>query len=320
MNRFSQKELELLWELIFKFAKYGFNKSHAVAYALISYRLIWLKTYYPEIFYSEFLSANLNVDCFYELEELGFIIAPPTYEKSDYRLFKAIDKKFYFPVSAVIGLNLTQEQFSLIPFRANTAIDAVSELIGSKIPPNTIKTLIRVGFFNELFSSSESELFLEINMENIMDNSILKPDGTRMYQLDLQEVEVSPEDKKRYRAYQKELLGVDINRLRIPLRLFEKYKTLSRISSLSSQTTSFARYIGFITEGKIAETSRDDSFLLLKVSDGFYTTPRMALFGKSREEMDKWQRLAQEQTPVILDIEKSEEYYRVINIRQIGKK
>lgn len=260
------------------------------------------------------------MDCFGELAELGFIIAPPTYGKSEYRLFKAVNKKFYFPVSSITGLNLTSEQFSFIPFKETTAVEAVAELVNSKISTNTIKNLIRVGFFDELISGNESALFLETNLENIVDNSILKADGTRMYQFELRNVEVTPEDKDRYRKYQKELLGVDINRPHIPLKLFEKYKTLSRISFLSSQSTYSAKYIGFLSEGKIEETVREGSFFLMRVSDGFYTSPQMALFGKTMEEMEALSQLAAQRVPILLDIEKSEGYYRVVNVRKIDKK
>ena len=45
-----------LFELLEKFADYGFNKSHSVAYAMIAYQTAWLKNYYP----IEFLTANIS--------------------------------------------------------------------------------------------------------------------------------------------------------------------------------------------------------------------------------------------------------------------
>ena len=45
-----------IFDLLEKFAKYGFNKSHSTAYALIAYQTAWLKTHYP----AEFLAANLS--------------------------------------------------------------------------------------------------------------------------------------------------------------------------------------------------------------------------------------------------------------------
>ena len=45
-----------IYELIEKFAEYGFNKSHSTAYAYVAYQTAWLKTHYP----AEFMSANLT--------------------------------------------------------------------------------------------------------------------------------------------------------------------------------------------------------------------------------------------------------------------
>ena len=47
-----------LFDLMEKFAGYGFNKSHSAAYALISYQTAWLKKYYP----AEFMAATLSSD------------------------------------------------------------------------------------------------------------------------------------------------------------------------------------------------------------------------------------------------------------------
>ena len=57
-------ELELavkIYELILKFADYGFNKSHSVAYALIAYQMAYLKAYYPNYFFSELLNDVIGI-------------------------------------------------------------------------------------------------------------------------------------------------------------------------------------------------------------------------------------------------------------------
>ena len=62
VENFSQKFLvkffgeNTIFELLEKFAEYGFNKSHSTAYAYVAYQTAWLKTHYP----AEFMSANLT--------------------------------------------------------------------------------------------------------------------------------------------------------------------------------------------------------------------------------------------------------------------
>jgi DNA polymerase III subunit alpha len=89
---------EELWKLIVAFASYGFNKSHAAAYGLVTYQTAWLKTYYP----TEFMCAvmiseahNKNHDqliqCLTECKRLGIRVIPPNINTSD-QSFSVVDK------------------------------------------------------------------------------------------------------------------------------------------------------------------------------------------------------------------------------------
>ena len=55
-NNIQPETAKQIYELIEKFAEYGFNKSHSTAYAYVAYQTAWLKTHYP----AEFMSANLT--------------------------------------------------------------------------------------------------------------------------------------------------------------------------------------------------------------------------------------------------------------------
>lgn len=57
-NGLSQRQVDAIFDLMEKFAGYGFNKSHAAAYALVSYQTAWLKTHYP----AEFMAATISSD------------------------------------------------------------------------------------------------------------------------------------------------------------------------------------------------------------------------------------------------------------------
>ncbi|UIP05624.1 DNA polymerase III subunit alpha [Erythrobacter sp. SDW2] len=82
-----------LFDLIDKFAGYGFNKSHAAAYALLAYQTAWLKAHYPEEFYaasmcfdmhqSEKLSVFVDDARRYPLVEGGVVVAPPDINASE---------------------------------------------------------------------------------------------------------------------------------------------------------------------------------------------------------------------------------------------
>ncbi|WP_407712951.1 hypothetical protein, partial [Campylobacter lanienae] len=59
-NGFDRDKADALFELIMKFAEYGFNKSHSAAYALITFQTAYLKSYYPAEFMAALLSSEEN--------------------------------------------------------------------------------------------------------------------------------------------------------------------------------------------------------------------------------------------------------------------
>src|SRR5699024_8722572 len=73
---------EYIFELILKFADYGFPKSHAVAYSKIAYIMAYIKTRYPAIFYAVILMQNIGnhakiIELFEEMKMLKVKIHPP---------------------------------------------------------------------------------------------------------------------------------------------------------------------------------------------------------------------------------------------------
>lgn len=86
-----------IFDLMEKFAGYGFNKSHSASYALISYQTAWLKAHYPAAYMAAVLSSDMDntdkiVHFVEDCEMLGLYIAPPDINQSDY-MFKVLDEK-----------------------------------------------------------------------------------------------------------------------------------------------------------------------------------------------------------------------------------
>ena len=84
------KVAERLFDLMEKFAEYGFNKSHSAAYALIAYHTAWLKAYYPAEFMAATMSSEMSdtdkVRVFYEdCRANGLTMLPPDINLSGYR-------------------------------------------------------------------------------------------------------------------------------------------------------------------------------------------------------------------------------------------
>lgn len=94
-----------IFDLVEKFAGYGFNKSHSAAYALVSYQTGWLKTHYPAEFLAAVMSADINdkdkiINFTQEARRLGIEVLPPDINKSESG-FTAEDGKIYFGLEAI---------------------------------------------------------------------------------------------------------------------------------------------------------------------------------------------------------------------------
>lgn len=85
---FDKAKAEELWELIVKFAGYGFNKSHSAAYAMLTFETAYLKTYYPKEFMAALLTSEKNatekiVEYIEEANKMDIKVLPPNLQKSE---------------------------------------------------------------------------------------------------------------------------------------------------------------------------------------------------------------------------------------------
>ncbi|WP_440223760.1 DNA polymerase III subunit alpha [Dokdonella sp. MW10] len=91
----TEVKADAIFDLMEKFAGYGFNKSHAAAYALVSYQTAWLKAHYPAEFMAAVLSSDMDntdkvVTFLAEARALGLTVLPPVINASAY-MFEALD-------------------------------------------------------------------------------------------------------------------------------------------------------------------------------------------------------------------------------------
>jgi len=88
------------------FGRYGFNKSHSVAYSVLSYQTAWLKTHYPAEFMAALLSSEIGdtdkvVQYINEARELGLEVLPPDVSESGYKFTVVGDQRIRFGLGAV---------------------------------------------------------------------------------------------------------------------------------------------------------------------------------------------------------------------------
>jgi DNA polymerase-3 subunit alpha len=98
-----------IFNLIEKFAGYGFNRSHSAAYALLSYQTAWLKAHHPAEFMAGVLSADMDktdkvVTMIAECREMGITVLPPDINRCDYEFVPIDDHTILYGLGAIKGL------------------------------------------------------------------------------------------------------------------------------------------------------------------------------------------------------------------------
>jgi DNA polymerase-3 subunit alpha len=98
-----------IFDLMEKFAGYGFNKSHSAAYALVSVQTAWLKAHYPAAFMAAVLSADMDntdkvVVLIEECRQMGLKVEPPRVNDSDYRFTVRDDATVVYGLGAIKGV------------------------------------------------------------------------------------------------------------------------------------------------------------------------------------------------------------------------
>ncbi len=109
-----KKKAQELWSLIEPFARYGFNKSHAVAYALVAYKTAYLKAHYPVDFLAATLSAEIGstdgiVKVIGDCVESGVPVLPPDINESRQK-FAGVGESIRFGLAAIKGVGETAAQ------------------------------------------------------------------------------------------------------------------------------------------------------------------------------------------------------------------
>jgi DNA polymerase-3 subunit alpha len=153
------KVAERLFDLMEKFAEYGFNKSHSAAYALVAYHTAWLKAYYPAEFMAATMSSEMSdtdkVRVFYEdCRANGLTMLPPDINLSGYRFEPVSQTEIRYGLGAIKGSGeaaigaIVAEREANGPYKG--LFDLTRRVDKRYLNRRTLEALVKAGAFDRL--------------------------------------------------------------------------------------------------------------------------------------------------------------------------
>jgi len=148
-----------IFDLMEKFAGYGFNRSHSTAYALVAYQTLWLKAHYPAAFMAAVLSADMdNTDKVVTLidtcREMKLKIEPPAINWSEYRFTVRDEGTIVYGIGAIKGVGESAIEAMLQARREDGPFEDIWDLCRRidlhKANRRVLEALIRAGALDEL--------------------------------------------------------------------------------------------------------------------------------------------------------------------------
>ena len=164
-NGYTLAQATEMYNRIYKFADYGFNKSHAVGYAILACQMAFLKAKFPLEFYASILQTSASTndvkfnEIVSEMKSLNIEMSLPDINNSEI-MFSIKDGKLIYPLSEISGVpymmvnNIISERKARGPY--TDFFNFISRLYPYKISEKNIESLINSGSFDTLTPSRET--------------------------------------------------------------------------------------------------------------------------------------------------------------------
>ena len=266
------------------FAEYGFNKSHAAAYAIISYQTAYLKTYYPK----EFIAASMTMDIsnqnklseFYEeLKRLNVETIRPDINEC-FADFRTIDGKFYYALGGIKAVGYEAISNIVKERELNGKFESINDFINRVNPKDINKLqlegLVKAGAFDNL-NSNRQAIFnsipnLILKNKNISENKLANQIDLFSDNIETEEdILTKIEDWKFEERLSKEFEAVGFFISDHPLNqfteIFEDYKINDYAKFISDDNSENVNVAATLLKVQERKTAKGNAYAVLKLTD-----------------------------------------------------
>ena len=158
-NNVDENQAGYIFDLMEKFAEYGFNKSHSAAYALVAFQTAWLKAHHPAAFMAAVMSADMDntekvVTLLDDCRQLNLQVLPPDINRSEYQFTVDDQNRIIYGLGAVKGAGEAALSVLVEQRNKDGAFKSLAELCKragtQKVNRRVLETLIKSGAFDSL--------------------------------------------------------------------------------------------------------------------------------------------------------------------------
>ena len=229
-NGISEQVANKIYDEMIDFAKYAFNKSHAAAYAVVSYQTAWLKYYFPVEFMAALMTSCIEnpskvAEYILNCRQMGIKILPPDINRSEGN-FSVEPGGIRYGLSAIKGIGkpvmeaIVQERNQGGPY--TSLKDFAQRLSGKEVNKRTIENFIKAGAFDSLGGTRKQLMMIYVQ---VLDTVNQEKKSSITGQMSLFDI-MGEEEKKSFEirlpdvgeygremklAFEKEVLGVYIS-------------------------------------------------------------------------------------------------------------
>ena len=281
-NGYKLETTKKVFEDIKKFAQYGFNKSHSVAYSYLAYQMAYIKAHYKECFYVSLLTyfnqdEKIN-NYIYEARLNGVNINIPNINIST-DIYEIYNNKVYLPLTSIKGIG-NGFVTNLIKERKNKKFLNIFDFVKRMKPnKNILENLILTGAFDSFEYNRKtliSNIELIINYEELGD----LVEDTFFNLTNYEEF-----TKKEKMLYEKEYLGITIGN-NIINEYSIKYQNSINLNEIENYFDKNVDIVGLITKIKKIKTKNNDYMAFIDIKDEINKVS-LVLFKEIYEEVNK---------------------------------
>ena len=311
-NGISAEVANKIYDELIDFAKYAFNKSHAAAYAVVSYQTAFLKCYYPVEFMAALMTSVIEnstkvAEYIYTCRQMGIEILPPDINEGE-AAFTVSDGKIRYALSAIKGLGrpvieeVVRERNAGGKFKSLK--DFATRLSGKEVNKRTIESLIKAGATQSLPGTRKQLMSVYVQVLDAVAQEKKNALSGQMTLFDFAPQEAKEEfeitmpnvgeyDKDQLLAFEKEVLGIYVSGH--PLEeyeaLMQKNVTNTTLDFILDDETNAVRVedgsqvvLGGIITSKTVKTTRTNSMMAFITLEDLFGVVEVIIFPRDYEK------------------------------------